>query len=75
MTYFSRGPLGILGHGPLSSGWIIGHEGLHTTGLNDQFGPKGALAYKGADAASTEALRAIRGTDRAAINPDNLLDW
>lgn len=75
VTYFERGPLGVLGRGPLSTGWIIGHEGLHTTGLNDQRGPNGAFAYKGADAENLRALRDIRGTDKAAINPDSLLDW
>lgn len=75
VTYFERGPLGVLGRGPLSTPWIIGHEGLHTTGLNDQRGPNGALAYRGADAENAKALRDIRGTDKAAINPDSLLDW
>jgi hypothetical protein len=75
VTHFTRGPLGIMAPGPLSAGWIIGHDGLHTAGLRDQFGPNGALAYKGAEAANTRALRDIRGTDKAAINPDSLLDW
>lgn len=75
VTYFERGPLGVLGRGPLSTGWIIGHEGLHTTGLNDQRGPNGELAYKGANPQNTKALMDIRGTDKATINPDSLLDW
>lgn len=75
VTYFARGSLGILAPGQLSAGWIIGHDGLHTAGLNDQRGPNGAIAYKGADADSARALRDIRGTDKAAINPDSLLDW
>jgi hypothetical protein len=75
VTYFERGPLGVMGKGPLSTGWIIGHDGLHTAGLNDQRGPNGAAAYKAADADSARALRDIRGTDKAAINPDSLLDW
>lgn len=75
VTYFARGPLGIMAPGPLSRGWIIGHEGLHTTGLNDQRGPNGELAYKGANPQNTKALMDIRGTDKAAINPDSLLDW
>jgi hypothetical protein len=64
-----------MGRGPLSTGWIIGHDGLHTAGLNDQRGPNGAPAYKAAGADSARALRDIRGTDKAAINPDSLLDW
>jgi hypothetical protein len=75
VSYFARGPSGIMAPGPLSGRWIIGHEGLHTTGLDDQFGPNGALAYKGAQPANTKALRGIRDTDSAAINPDSLLDW
>lgn len=75
VTHFSRGPFGIMQPGPLSWGWIIGHDGLHTAGLNDQRGPNGELAYKGAYPENTKALMDIRGTDKAAINPDSLLDW
>jgi hypothetical protein len=75
VTHFTRGPLGIMAPGPLSAGWIIGHDGLHTAGLNDQRGPNGELAYKGAYPENTKALMDIRGTDKAAINPDSLLDW
>ena len=75
VTQFTRGPLGIMAPGPLSAGWIIGHDGLHTAGLNDQRGPNGELAYKGAYPENTKALMDIRGTDKAAMNPDSLLDW
>lgn len=75
VTYFERGPLGVMGKGPLSTGWIIGHDGLHIAGLDDQRGPSGAVAYKAAGPESAKALRDIRGTDKAAINPDSLLDW
>lgn len=75
VTFFTRGPNGIMAPGPLSAGWIIGHDGLHTTGLNDQRGPNGELAYKGAYPENTKALMDIRGTDKAAMNPDSLLDW
>lgn len=75
VTYFARGPLGIMEPGPLSAGWIIGHDGLHTAGLDDQRGPNRAYAYIGAEPENAKALRDIRGTDKAALNPDSLLDW
>ena len=73
-TNFLRGGNGIFGSGQLSTSWIVGHEGFHTIGLPDQRGPNGAVAYKGADQANTDALNAIQGTIRATINPDSLLD-
>jgi RHS repeat-associated protein len=73
-TNFLRGGNGIFGSGQLSTNWIIGHEGFHTIGLRDQRGPNGAVAYKGADQANTDALNAIRGTIQATINPDSLLN-
>jgi RHS repeat-associated protein len=73
-TNFMRGGLGVFGSGGVGTKWIIGHEGLHTSGLLDQRGTNGALAYKGAGQVNTDALRSIRGTTQATINPDSLLN-
>jgi RHS repeat-associated protein len=75
-TNFSRGSLGVFGRDGLGAGWVIGHEALHLRGpaLSDQRGPNGALAYKGGESVNTDALKAIRLTPLAAINPDSLLN-
>ena len=73
---FSRGPLGVFGHEGLGMKWTIAHEGFHTfyVGLDDQYGTDGkTTAYKGTEA-GREALRSIRGTVTATINPDSLLN-
>ena len=74
VTTFSRGSMGVFGSEGLGMKWTIGHEGFHTFGLKDQFGPNGALAYKGAEQRNTDSLNAIRGTIQATINPDSLLN-
>lgn len=60
--------------GTSMSQWMVGHESLHTAGLNDQKGPSGALAYKFGYPVNTEAFRAISGTDKANINPDSIMN-
>ena len=60
--------------GASMSQWVVGHESLHTAGLNDQRGPNGALAYKFGFPVNVEAFRAISGTDKANINPDSIMN-
>ena len=74
VTNFLRGGAGIFGHGAVGTDWIIGHEGFHTFGLHDQQGTNGAIAYKGGKDENTEALRSIRKTWTATVNPDSLLN-
>jgi hypothetical protein len=54
--------------------WIVGHESLHTAGLDDQFGSNGKAAYKYGNPAQKEAFRELRGTPKALINPDHIMD-
>ena len=55
--------------------WVVGHESLHTGGLNDQVGPNGRLAYKhSGDPAERKAFDALSGTPTAAINPDHVME-
>ena len=60
--------------GASMSQWVVGHESLHTAGLNDQRGPNGALAYKFGYPVNVDAFRAISGTDKANINPDSIMN-
>lgn len=60
--------------GGTMSRWVVGHESLHTAGLDDQRGPNGAKAYKCGEDPNKEAFRQLRGTDKANINPDHIMD-
>ena len=54
--------------------WTVGHESLHTAGLNDQRGPNGALAYRwSGDPNEKAAFNALTGTPLSNINPDHLM--
>jgi len=53
---------------------VIGHESLHTIGLSDQRGPNNEKAYKNGLPAQQDAFRALRGTPKALINPDHIMD-
>jgi len=68
------GNLAAWASGTSMSQWVVGHESLHTAGLRDQRGPNGALAYKFGPQPNVDAFRAIRGTDKADINPDSIMD-
>ncbi|WP_394203863.1 RHS repeat-associated core domain-containing protein [Marinagarivorans algicola] len=52
----------------------IGHESLHTGGLNDQRGPNGNIAYQYGTPAQRKAFKAMKGTPAALINPDHIMD-
>jgi RHS repeat-associated protein len=54
--------------------WSVGHESLHTAGLQDQFGPNGAKAYKFGTDPQRDAFQSIRGSDTANRNPDSIMD-
>jgi uncharacterized protein RhaS with RHS repeats len=58
--------------------WIIGHESLHTKllgpGLVDELGPNGQRAYRFGTEPMQDAFKALKGTDKGARNPDNLMD-
>lgn len=56
------------------SKWAIGHESLHTAGLNDQVGPNGSRAYKFGTANNQKAFSQIKGTEKEVISPDHLMD-
>ena len=61
--------------GSASLQWVVGHESLHTAGLDDQRGPNGALAYRHSGSQrELNAFNALNGTPAAAINPDHLMD-
>lgn len=44
--------------------WVVGHESLHTSGLNDQVGSNGKTAYKFGNDAQKEAFKELFGTPR-----------
>jgi RHS repeat-associated protein len=56
--------------------WVVGHESLHTAGLNDQRfgGPNGPIGYKFGSDVQKKAFQDMRGTSQAEINPDHLMD-
>ena len=64
------------GAGARRAQWAVGHESLHTAGLEDLAapGPDGATAYKYGNAAQREAFRELNGTPMAVFNPDHLMD-
>jgi RHS repeat-associated protein len=55
------------------SEWVVGHESLHTAGLDDQVGPNGQKAYRFGEPPQRDAFWAIRGTPTAVINPDSIM--
>lgn len=60
--------------GSRMSQWAVGHESLHTAGLNDQLGSNGRVAYKFGNSFQMEAFRELSGTPKALINPDHIMD-
>jgi hypothetical protein len=56
------------------SQWSVGHESLHTAGLNDQRGTNGAVAYKYGLDPNKDAFKELTGTPKSLINPDHLMD-
>jgi hypothetical protein len=60
--------------GNTMSQWAVGHESLHTAGLDDQRGSNNAFAYKFGFPPQRDAFRAIGGTDKANINPDSIMN-
>ena len=60
--------------GGIRAQWAVGHESLHTAGLEDLAGSSGAIAYKYGNAAQREAFRELNGTPMAFVNPDHLMD-
>jgi len=55
--------------------WVIGHESLHSAGLDHVLGPNGAVGYKFSDnPRERQAYRALQGTPQADRNPDHLMD-
>jgi hypothetical protein len=62
------------GSGGRMAGHSVGHESLHTAGLKDQRGSKGAFAYKYGNEQQREAFRELKGTPTGDVNPDHLMD-
>ncbi len=58
------------------SKWTIGHESLHSTGieLRDQRGSNGERAYKHASDNERDSFNELQGTFQSYINPDHLMD-
>jgi len=52
----------------------IGHESLHTAGLNDKRAPNGVRAYQYGTPAQREAYQTMKGTRDALINPDHIMN-
>lgn len=58
--------------------WIVGHESLHSAGLEHQYGTsgigKGKIAYKVGTPGQEAAFKELAGTPAADINPDHIMD-
>ena len=52
----------------------VGHESLHSAGLDHVRGSNGAIAYQDGSTAQLEAYREIQGSPLEYENPDSLMD-
>lgn len=74
--WLNRGRAEIWSNDSILGRWTVGHESLHTFGLDDERGFNGRLAYRWAEPGSQErsAYDRMRNTPQALRNPDHLMD-